>query len=265
LDPKSLIFTVTAGRTGTDWLSKFIQTNSSLHSIHEPIKIHDFGVKMPDIRIMRTFNEYGFNNDVKSFWSKKFKTIESIPLYSESNHTLGKCGLIEHMSNFTKLTDEVSIILLRRENRAKQAVSYLTRADFFHVTMQWQWYLSYRYKHLILNPKPFLEHKMVGMVFWYIYEIESRQEYYKLLHGDRFNFIDASLESITKIEGAESLAKSLNIKSDVHLPPPANVNKLTPSEETINHALEFENICNIDPKEIAKTFIDSGERIGQLT
>ena len=108
---KSLIFTVTAGRTGTDWLSKFIQTNSSFHSIHEPIGIQDFGVKMPEIRIMRTFNEYGFSNDVKSFWSKKFKTIESIPAYSESNHTLGKCGLIEYMSNFTKLTDEVSIIL----------------------------------------------------------------------------------------------------------------------------------------------------------
>lgn len=265
LDYNKQIFTITAGRTGTAWLSQFIKANSSFDSVHEPLGIEDFGVKMPNIGTMRIFNEYGFTDKVKSFWVSKFKFIDNTRLYAESNHTLSKCGLIEYLANFTEISKEASIILLRRKNKVKQAVSYLSRGDFFHVTMQWQWYLSYRYKKLLLNPKPFLEHKMIGVVFWYIYEMEARQEYYKLLYGDRFNFIDATLEEITKDAGALTLAESLNINKDIVLPPPANANKLSPSPETIRLATEFQSICKIDPKEIAQTFIESGERIGQLS
>jgi len=262
--PERLIFTITAGRTGTAWLTSFIKDNSSFLSIHEYVGIDDFGSRMPDIRTMRTFNDIGLTDHVIKFWDRKFESFQKIQNYAEFNHTLGKCGLIEYMAKYTELGKEVDIILLKRDNRVKQAISYLTRSDFLHVTIHWQWYLSYNYKRKILNPKPFLNHGVVGITFWYIFEMEARQEYYKMIYGDRFNFIEAKLEDITKPVGAGLLAKALKINKDINLPSRENTNLLDPSPEMIKLATSFGSMCNIDPKSIAKTFIESGDRLGDL-
>jgi len=213
---------------------------------------------------MRTFNEIGLTEHVKKFWDRKFESFKNIQQYSETNHTLSKCGLVEYMAEHTKLKKEVDIILLRRENKIKQAISYLTRSDFLHVTLHWQWYLSHRYKRKILNPKPFQNHGVIGVIFWYIFEMEARQEYYKQLYCDRFNFIDVKLEEVTKNTGAAYLAKALRINDSIVLPSPANANKLTPTVEMIKLATDFASKCNIDPKSIAKTFIESGDRLGDI-
>ena len=136
---QKLIFTITAGRTGTAWLSKFIAINSQFESVHEPVRIEDFGTMMPDIKIMRTFNDIGMTDSVKDFWQRKFEILSNVTHYSEVNHTLSKCGLIEFMGQYTDLKKNVSIILLRRKNRVKHAVSFLVRNDFSHITLQWQW------------------------------------------------------------------------------------------------------------------------------
>ena len=261
MSAQKLIFTITAGRTGTAWLSKFIEFNSQYESIHEPLEIDDFGSRMPDIKTMRTFNDVGMTKSVVNFWEKKFETVNNLKSYSETNHTLSKCGLIEYMDQYTDLNKEVSIIILKRLDKVKQAVSYLSRNDFFHVTLQWQWYLSYRYKRKLIKSKPFLEHGLIGIIFWYIYEMEARQEYYRILYGDRFNFVDAALEEIVTPEGAKHLGSSLAIDKDLELPSPKNANKLQPTPEMIKLVTNFNSICQIDPKEIAKKFINSGERL----
>ena len=51
------IFTLSAGRTGTAWLSDFLAVNFNCDALHEPLGIEDFGNRMPDIKIMRSFNE----------------------------------------------------------------------------------------------------------------------------------------------------------------------------------------------------------------
>ena len=258
------IFTITAGRTGTAWLSKLIELNSQYESIHEPLHINDFGSRMPDIKTMRTFNDVGMTESVINFWEKKFKTIINLRQYCETNHTLSKCGLIEYMDEYTDLQKETSIVILKRYDRVKQAVSYFSRNDFFHVTLQWQWYLSYRYKRKLINSKPFLEHGLTGIIFWYIYEMEARQEYYRILYGDRFNFVDAVLEEIVTPEGAKNLCSSLAIDKDLELPSPKNINKLQPTPEMIKLATDFNSICQINPAEIAKEFIKSGDRLSVI-
>jgi hypothetical protein len=258
---QKLIFTITAGRTGTAWLSKFIAINSQFESVHEPVRIEDFGTMMPDIKIMRTFNDIGMTDSVKDFWQRKFEILSNVSHYSEVNHTLSKCGLIEFMGQYTDLKKNVSIILLRRKNRVKHAVSFLVRNDFSHITLQWQWYLSFRYKRKLIQANPFAAHGNLGLIFWYIYEMEARQEYYKKLYGDRFNFIDFSLEEIVTESGSKNLASSLCINQDLVLPPPNNANKQKPSSEMIELASNFDSICQIDPKEIAEKFINSGERL----
>ena len=63
-------FSITAGRTGSAWLASFLSSNLQIDEIHEPLGINDFGEKMPDIRTMRNFNNFGNNKFVKDFWLK---------------------------------------------------------------------------------------------------------------------------------------------------------------------------------------------------
>lgn len=265
MSDQKFIFTITAGRTGTAWLSKFIELNSLYESIHEPLGINDFGSSMPDVKTMRSFNDIGLNDNVIHFWNKKFDALNDIKYYAESNHTLSKCGLIEFMDQFTEIQKNASIVILKRRSRINQAVSYLTRNDFLHVTLHWQWYLSYKYKRKIINSAPFLEHGLIGMIYWYIYEMESRQEYYKTLFGERFNFIDATLEDIVTPEGARTLGSSLSFGQELDLPPPKNANKLSPSFEMIKRATDFDSMCQINPKDIAEEFIKSGDRLAFIS
>tara|TARA_Y200000002_G_scaffold138199_1_gene113969 strand:- start:66 stop:371 length:306 start_codon:yes stop_codon:yes gene_type:complete len=92
------IFTLSAGRTGTAWLSDFLAVNFNCDALHEPLGIEDFGNRMPDIKIMRSFNETGNNAIVKDFWKRKLSMLTS-NMHIETNHTLGKCGLIENISH----------------------------------------------------------------------------------------------------------------------------------------------------------------------
>jgi hypothetical protein len=68
-------FTITAGRTGSAWLASFLSLNLQIEEVHEPLGINDIGEKMPDIRTMRNFNNFGNNDFVQNFWNKKFITI----------------------------------------------------------------------------------------------------------------------------------------------------------------------------------------------
>ena len=85
------IFTLSAGRTGTAWLSEFLAINLNCEALHESLGVEDFGNRMPDIEIMRSFNENGNNAIVKDFWKRKFSMLTS-NIHIETNHTLGKCG-----------------------------------------------------------------------------------------------------------------------------------------------------------------------------
>ena len=133
------IFTLTAGRTGTAWLASFLEHCTGERCIHEPYGIDQLGVVMPDIKTLLTFNHRGNNEHVRDFWNKKFSTIDGRPFYAETNHTLGKCGLIENLAEH-RISKNSRIIILRR-NIVKQCVSYLVRHDFANNTIAWQWYL----------------------------------------------------------------------------------------------------------------------------
>ena len=137
------IFTLSAGRTGTAWLSEFLAVNLNYEALHEPLGVEDFGNRMPDIKIMRSFNENGNNAIVKDFWKRKFSMLAS-NIHIETNHTLGKCGLIENISR-SKLAEKSRIIILKRDI-VRQCASYVVRHDFVHITTAWQWYLHPSYQ-----------------------------------------------------------------------------------------------------------------------
>ena len=252
-------FTITAGRTGTAWLSSFLSLNLGIEAIHEPLGVNDFGTKMPDIRTLRNFNTFGNNDVVRVFWKNKFNSLEG-DIYAETNHTLAKCGLIENLLG-SKLSNESTIIILKR-NIAKQCVSHLARGDFRNITLAWQWYLHPSYPKIIINPKPFMQLKGIGddfgIALWYCYEMAARQEYYRQKYSDKLQFIDVSLEEITKLDGAQRFLRTLQVNNECVLPQPKNANQVKPPVELIQQVKAIVNSVNFDVEALVKEWMSKG-------
>ena len=254
------IFTLTAGRTGTAWLAHFLGLNLKCAAIHEPLGIDDFGVRMPDIKLMRTFNERGNNAAVRAFWARKLSEIEAVPLYVETNHTLGKCGLVENLADSSLATGSV-VVVLRRDLR-KQAKSYIARADFRNITIDWQWYLSPRYPNVIINPDPFLPMGPVGRAIWYTFEMDLRQRYYERLYAGQVRFVSVSLEEVVREAGARRFLGQLGFpEAQGRLPPPSNTG------DALDHATAtamdgiFERLV-YEPDTILDNYLRRGKRLG---
>lgn len=156
------IFTLSAGRTGTAWLSVFLAVNFNCDALHEPLCIEDFSNRMPDIKIMRSFNETGNNAIVKDFWKRKLSMLTS-NMHNETNHTLGKCRLIENISH-TQLAEKSKIIILKRDI-VRQCASYVMRHDFVHITTAWQWYLHPSYQKKLSIRNYFHDLRELGSLF----------------------------------------------------------------------------------------------------
>ncbi len=215
------VFTVTAGRTGTAWLAQFLGANLGLPAVHEMLGIDDFGVRMPDIRVMRSFNERGNDPLVRAFWTGKLAEIAMLPGFIETNHTLAKCGLVENLA-VSPIASNSALVVLRRDLVA-QVCSYLARGDFRNITINWQWYLAYGYPNVILNPEPFRPLGQMGHGVWYALEMDLRQACYLRLFGEGLRFVEANLEEVTGRQGACALLAALGHSCpDPILPPRRN-------------------------------------------
>ena len=248
-------FTLTAGRTGSAWLTSFLSTNLNIKAIHEPLAINDFGLRMPDIKIMRNFNNFGNNELVQTFWKKKFSYIQG-DIYAETNHTLSKCGLVENLL-LNGLEDVTTLIVLRR-NIVKQCLSYIVRHDFDNITIAWQWYLHPTYEKKIINPEPFIRLGGVGVPLWYCYEMLARQEYYSQKFYERIKMHHVLLEELTTRSGAQEFHRALGLNGVCKLPSPKNENKLKPSDQLVENVSKIVNKVNADIPQIVEDSIKKG-------
>jgi hypothetical protein len=255
----SFVFTMTAGRTGTAWLAKLFAANFDCMARHEYLGFGEFGIYSQDVGLMGAFNHWGNKERVQNFWRRKFSLIPKCSMYVETNHALGKCGLIENLS---MLPDdaEVSIVTLRR-NWVSQAVSYLTRYDFENMSTVWLWYLDAQYQNNIVSPKPFKDLGTLGYIIWYIAEVEARQAYYRLRFGDHYRFLDAPLEDVTTHAGAQRLLKAFGHTGPVTLPEKANANPKTVSPDVEDQIQGLVSRIRFDPAAVAQDYIDSGRRL----
>ncbi len=216
-----LYFTLTAGRTGSNWLADFLTANTPTEAFHERRGIKDFGVHMPDIRIMRSFNTFGLDSDVREFWQRKLDLLPQDALYAETNHTLGKCGLIESLATHERAQD-ACIFILRRD-MAKQCASYVRRGDFRHLTSVWQWYLSQTYPNNIVPFETFGGGEArFGAEMWYTCEMACRQYYYQTVYASYLKFIPVELETVTTALGARALLEQLGYSHAPILPSKVN-------------------------------------------
>lgn len=253
------IFTLSAGRTGTAWLAQFLGENLQVRSVHEPLGVEDFGTAMPEIRHMRRFNTFGMDGVTRDFWRNKLASLQAP--YAESNHTLGKCGLIEALAD-SSICNRTTVIILRRD-LAKQCASYVGRNDFQNITIPWQWYLDMNYRNVMVNPSTFRKLGQIGWAIWYALEMEARYAYYQLKYGDRINFVEARLEEATKPDGAARLLAALGHDGVPVLPEKKNA---TLNQSGVNDALTAEirtllGRLKFDAKAIATAYIDAGRTL----
>jgi hypothetical protein len=253
------VFTLTAGRTGTAWLAELLAANLAVPVVHEPLEIDDFGVNMPDIRTMRSFNDRGNDPIVTAFWERKRRLIGRQPIYIETNHTLAKCGLIENIAD-TPMGFRTSIIVLTRD-KAACCASYLLRGDFINATMEWSWFLSPRYRNNIISFEPFEAMKEFGHPVWYVLEIEARQHYYEFLYGERVRFVRAALAELTTPRGAQLLLREFGHDGPVRLPPPLNVGSLQADETLLKALRDILASVAIDTRAAAEAYIAAGRRL----
>ncbi|KIC39110.1 hypothetical protein [Leisingera sp. ANG-M7] len=253
------IFTLSAGRTGTAWLAQLLGDNLDINSVHEPLAVEDCGSAMPEIGHMRTFNTRGMTPKLQDFWNKKLESLEAP--YGESNHALGKCGLIEALAD-SSICDRTTVIILRRD-LAKQCASYAGRGDFTNLTVVWQWYLDVSYENVIVNPASFLQLGQIGWAIWYALEMEARYAYYLLSYGQKINFVTARLEEATTPDGAARLLAELGHSGPVLLPEKKNAtgNQGDATEELTAEIRTLLNRLNFDPVAAAAVYIKSGRTL----
>lgn len=254
------VFTITAGRTGTAWLTQLFDLNFNCTAVHEYLQFGDIGLRSPDIGVMQAFNHWGNNDRVRAFWRKKLSMLPKIDMYVETNHALAKGGLIENLDCLPNDID-VYFITMRRD-WTKQALSYLNRYDFSNYTTVWQWYLDHRYALNMIPSDQLYAKGMVGSIIWYIIEVEARQAYYRQLYSDRYTFVDATLESATTMRGAQNLLAPFGHKGAVYLPEKANANINQGSPVPAEQIQSVVDHIKFDAEQIAADFIKSGRRLG---
>ncbi len=256
-----LFFSIAAGRSGSAWLAKYLEMNLGFPAVHEPLGIDDFGNTMPDIRTMRAFNDRGLDDVVRGFWARKMATLPSDRPYAETNHTLGKCGLIETLAEHPRGKD-ATIIVLRR-NLAKQCASYIYRSDFVNITLAWQWYLTPGYRNVILAPNALIQMGVLGHALWYTLEMECRQIYYERLYGDRLRFVHAQLEEVTTQAGADRLLADLGRQGSAQIPAKENANQVQSDPALIEQIETFLSGTGFDAQALVSNYLDAGFRLDQ--
>jgi hypothetical protein len=228
---KNFLFTMTTGRSGTQYLTELLRRNLADAECHHEILDWDrFGVDMPDLSTMMLFNAQGNVPKVQEFWRQKLARIARTPqrFYVETSHMLMKAGLIENLAPLTE-AGRVHLVMLERDPFAT-IVSFLNRGDFASHGNQWIWYLDPRYPRNIVNALPAMERGgLSGVCLWYIAEIRVRAAYYaKLLEGRPDIVIHrCTLEALRQPEGAARLLAALGAPrapDAIDLPPPQNEN-----------------------------------------
>lgn len=256
-----LFFCLTGGRTGSQWLADFLTANLRFHAVHEPLEIEDFGTQMPDIRQMRTFNTHGLNEDMQRFWAAKLEALPTETPYAETNHTLGKCGLIETLAEHPRGKD-ASVIVLRRD-LAKQCASYIARHDFVNVTVLWQWYLAPEYRNLIVSPTELRKKGSAGLAIWYCLEMECRQRYYEKLYGDKVKLVSIDLDEVSTPEGSRAFLEQIGHPRRPILPGKTNVHRGDKKDDMVMEIRSILDKQSFDPDALVDEYISMGLRLDQ--
>ena len=264
---RTLVYTITAGRTGTKFLSELLRanlTNAEVH--HERVNWLDLGVHCPDASHLTRFNTLGNLPGIRSFWQAKLARdlASEAEIYAEATHPHAKAGLIENLDH---VPEDVRVVLIAQKRDPLKVVwSLHNRFDFVNFGFTWIFALDPRYRNVIVNSKQLRHYGVAGSALWYVIEMEVRAAYYRRLVANMPNvvFHDTSLEQIVCEDGARALLAAVTGTSPeaVTIPPPANELKNHHFGEDV-HAQVAAMLDRVkwNAEELADAYFDAGRRL----
>lgn len=266
---KTLIFTITTGRSGTAFLADFLAQNlQDARVFHERTAPGTFGVDTPDASDLMQFNNFGLTQKVRAFWKRKLRRVLAEPgtVYVETAHQLLKAGLVE---NLDLLPDGVNVELIDLQRDVqKTALSLFNRREFENFGWTWLWWLDPRWQNKIVPSQRLLQFGPAGCALWYVMEIRARAAYYqeliRSLPGCRI--IGTSAKALSEQKSAREFLCTLLQKSveQVRIPEPKNATgnwRITARERA-----EFENFVRrvrAEPEELGRSFYYAGHRLAE--
>ncbi len=262
-----LIFTLSAGRTGTAFLAELLARNLPEAEVHhERIGYDTFGVDTPDLSHLALFNSRGNIQKVQRFWKKKFGRIlnSHVDVYAETSHVLMKAGLVENAVNLCR-GHELHFIRLRRA-LVPTLLSYERRGDFLNKSSQWIWYLDDDYPRLFIKPDKFRRFGLHGLRLWYLMEVEFRAAYYK----ERYQgvpgvyFHKADIDELNDVNKAAAILSALHGQhrtEGVVVPGKKNVSEASKTPDA-DHLRVLEKLVagarSLDPRATAREYVSQG-------
>lgn len=146
--------------------------------------------------------------------------------------------------------------------------SLYNRHDFANLGFTWSFYLDPRYPNVIVNSNQFMKHGQAGCALWYVFEMFTRAEYYKILYKDnkKITFHDIDLDNIIEESNAKSFLSSLGYPLDsVSMPKKANETHHFPYHNDEDTVKKMVNTFRFKPRELALRYINSGKRLAAPT
>jgi hypothetical protein len=211
-----LVFSLSAGRTGTAFLAELIARNLdqsvAAEVYHERLGFDAFGVDTPDLSHMVQFNSRGNTEKIQQFWNRKLDSILAgdLDFYAETSHPLMKAGLVENAVRVCRDRAELHFVRLRR-SLVPTLLSYERRGDFLNKSSQWLWYLDDAYPRVLVKPEAFRRAGLVGIMLWYLLEIEFRGAYYMERHKSTEGvfFHEADIDALNDAATAATLLSDI--------------------------------------------------------
>jgi len=268
---KRFIFTITTGRSGTNFLSELFALNLDNAVVHhEQLAYSDWGVNSPDISHLTTFNHVGNNSHVRAFWEQKFARLKALEVsyFAEMSHVLAKAGLVENL-DLLQEAGEIHLIYLKRDI-AETVISFISRAGFSNKATMWLWTLDPDYPNVILSAAPFRNLGQVGFALWYVLEMRVRAEYCRLLLAERTGvvFHEVDMKDVTRIMGAANLLANLGmdlLPEAIKMPGRTNVNTFPDLDESAKqHIRDVVKNCAFDAAALARGWYEQGYRLSEF-
>jgi len=262
-----LIYTLSAGRTGTAFLAELFARNFQDAEVHhERLNYDAFGVDIPDLSHLSLFNSRGNIQKVQHFWKKKLARIleSNVHVYAETSHVLMKAGLVENAVRLCR-GHELHFVRLRRAP-VPTLLSYERRGDFLNKSSQWLWYLDDAYPRNFIKPEAFRRFGIHGLRLWYLVEIEFRAAYYRERYQDAEGvfFHEADIDQLNDSNQAAAILSALHGEhspESVIVPPKINASQdsesPTPEQLRFLHKM-VDATKNMEPWATAREYVSQG-------
>lgn len=267
MSQRQFIFVIAPARSGTGFLAELLRQNlqGAAHVIRARQGWRDPGVHGPDGAHHMRFGAVGNDTTVRAFWQQKIQRLirSKASVVAETDPGFARAGLIENIAPLTQ-AGRVDLVVLGRET-SPLMWSLMNRLALHVENARWLTALDPRLPNVIVDPKPFNAAKVPGQTLWYIHEMRTRAEYYRLLLRGTPNIRlhECSLEQITTRDGAGALLAALGHGADdLALPGPVNTLRHTYFNAGMQARCEgLVTKFRVDPVQIAAEYFEAGRRL----